>query len=196
MAKKFPTDRLKNRIAANADRTRKVLLIHIVILCLTTAIMNLFGTYIVTVNCTSISFFGTDEYSYYLPISQLYEGDKFVAVMILSIIYGAGNIALMCLALILFVQAMKSSGRDKLYTLFAIAGLGINIVYMILFTIFGSRTDHSMYITDGPEIESSLEVHFITWINVLMFALLFALALAKVSTAKKPAVEAAETPVE
>ena len=180
------------KASANGKLVRQIVLVVMAVLCLTTAILNLFGTYDVTMNYKAS--YGSEVMEDVASgnIAELYEMDDFADVMIVNILYGVGNIALLGLAVILFLQTLKPAGKGKLYTLFTVVGLGINVVYMILFAICGSGSQ-DIFIT---EMKYSLEVHFITWINVLLFALLFALALAKVSTAKKPAVEAAETPVE
>lgn len=178
--------------AFNGKLVRQIVLGVMIALCLTTAILNLFGTYDVTMNASVAYGSEKQEISEAGPISDLYEADEFVDVMIVNILYGVGNVLLIGFAVILILQTLKPAGKDKLYTLFTVAGLGINVVYMILFAICGSGSQ-DLFIT---EMKYSLEVHFITWINVLLFALLFALALAKSSSAKKPVVEAAETTAE
>lgn len=180
------------KASSNGSLVRQIVLGVMIALCLTTAILNLFGTYDVTMNASVAYGSEKQEISEAGPISDLYEADEFVDVMIVNILYGVGNVLLIGFAVILILQTLKPAGKDKLYTLYTVAGLGVNVIYMILFAICGSGSQ-DLFIT---EMKYSLEVHFITWINVLLFALLFALALAKVSTAKKPAVEAAETTVE
>ena len=180
------------KASANGKLVRQIVLVVMAVLCLTTAILNLFGTYDVTASVVMSYESEKEVMSESGPIRELYEAEEFADVMIVNILYGVGNIALLGLAVILFLQTLKPAGKDKLYTVFTAAGLAINIVYMILFAICGSGSQSFF----GATMKHSLELHFITWINVLMFALLFALALAKVSTAKKPAVEAAETTVE
>ena len=180
------------KASSNGNLVRQIVLGVMIVLCLTTAILNLFGTYDVTANVV-VSYGDEKEVmSESGPIRDLYEAEEFIDVMIVNILYGVGNVVLMILAVILFLQTLKPAGKGKLYTMFTAAGLVINIVYMILFAICGSGSQSFF----GATMKHSLDLHFISWINVLLFALMFALALAKVSTAKKPAVEAAETTAE
>ena len=175
------------KIGESFESVRRIVLIVMAVLCLITAILNLFGTYDVTMT-GSVSY--SDEKQTIEesgPISELYEADEFVDLMIVNILYGVTNLGLIALAVLLFLQMTNKKPTKKLYSMYVLAGLCANIVYAILFEICGSGSQ-SMY---GVTMKYSLELHFITWINIVLYALLFAMDLAK-KTPKAPAVEAAQ----
>lgn len=179
------------KIAAGLKGMRRIILIVMAVLCLIAAILNLFGTYDVNM-VASVSYDGeTQSTEQSGPINELYEADEFIDLMIVNILYGVANLALIGLAVLLFLQMTKHQPTKKLYSLYVLVGLCTNVVYLILFAICGSGTQ-SMF---GATMKYSLEVHFITWIHVILYALLFAADLALPKQTKAPvAVEAPEAP--
>ena len=152
MAKKFPTDRLKNRIAANADKIRKVLLILIALICVFAAVLNLTGLYNTDLNYLYFSNEGEIHFtSVFANMKQLYDTNFFVrndfsGLETVNNVYGVANIALAVLAVAMIFFIGKSEKKQKPCKILSAVGLGISAAYVIAFVVWGIST-----ITYGPD---------------------------------------------
>ena len=192
MAKKFPTDRLKNRIAANADKIRKVLLILIALFCVFAAVLNLTGLY--NTNLNYLYFSNEDKIhftSVFTKMSQLYDtnflvGNDFSGLESVNNVYGVVNAMLAVLAVVLMFSIRKSEKKQKPCKILSAVGLGISAAYMIAFVIWGisAMTIGQDSLPYGALVSSSqygstqiifAGVPLVTWILAALFLGLFCL---------------------
>lgn len=157
--------------SGNANLVRTIVLVVMAVLCLVAAVMNLFGTYNVNVTASVTFDSQTQKSSSSGPIRDLYDADEyFFGLQAVNIIYGIGNVVLVGLAALLVLMLFKKKNIDQMFLLYALVGFAGNVLYMILFALCGHGSESVL----GATLKYSVGVHFITWILVVLYALLAA----------------------
>ena len=185
-------DKSMTTLSANHKWILRGILLALIVVCVITSVLNICGTYEVTTHhITKIP--GRDTYrsSNTRHIDDLYIHKSYNNLEILNVIYGAGNAVLVVLAVFFLLKSFKNDHYKalKLYTLLS---LGIHVLYICLFNAIGSVSVLGL----GGGLMSFVDVHFITWINLALSALLVVVPLIKINSPKTPAVEAAESTAE
>lgn len=157
--------------SANANLVRMIVLVVMAVLCLVAAVMNLFGTYNVNVTASFTEDSQTQRISDSGPIRDLYDADEyFFGLQAVNIIYGIGNVVLVGLAALLVLMLFQKKKIDQLFLVYALLGFAGNVLYMILFALCGHGSESVL----GSTFKYSVSVHFITWILVILYALVAA----------------------
>lgn len=150
------------------------ILIAMLVFNLVVGIMNFTAKH--EVNVTAIGKMGDEvqREKQPVPLEEIYEVEEFIGLAISGLAYGLCNCILVVFAVIIIVKRFMGARKLKgLVKSYAVTGLSVNLLYLVLVWILGTRKEEYA----GVTMKAVISPHFTVWISIVLFGFILAAAM-------------------